>query len=268
MEKKRIMVLVVILCTLFSAATLLFPPAPLEAAEIESYGYGGISLGAFWLDVSDLNRTLSDNGFATFKKPAYSLGFESYYAFNGRVLFGGELQFFWQEATNTAYVQKLNSYSGFINAGYSFFSRSPQGFHLYPLVGLGVSRMGLRLTERSVLDFSNIVSDPGRESSLRKWDFLIQTALGLDYTIGFKRSRNDTEGGVLIGIRVGYVYSVTDSQWKMSELDVSGAPGVSMSGFYVHFVIGGLSGVFSHDDREDEWEDRDTAGILKPHKEK
>jgi len=251
MEKNRIMVLAVMLCTLLSAAALLFPPTPLEAAEIESYGYGGISLGAFWLDISDLNGTLSANGFETFKKPAYSWGLESYYAFNGRVLFGGELQFFWQEATDTAYVQKLNSYSGFLNAGYSFFTKSAQGFHLYPLVGLGVSRMGLRLTERSVLDFSNIFSDPGRESSLRKWDFLIQTALGLDYTIGFKRSRNNTEGGVLIGMRLGYVYSVTDSKWKMSELDVSGDPNASMSGFYLRFVIGGLKTDSFRDEHEE-----------------
>jgi hypothetical protein len=255
MERKYFTALLAAICILFIAALIVLPSAPVKAAELEPYGFGGISLGAFWLDISELNRTLSANGFATFKKPAYSLGFESYYAFNGRVLFGGELQFFWQEATNTAYVQKLNSYSGFLNAGYSFFSRSAQGFHLYPLVGLGLSRMGLRLSERSVLDFSNIVSDPRRESSLRKWDFLIQTALGLDYTIGFKRSRDDAEGGVLIGMRLGYVYSVTDSRWKMSELDVSGAPNVSMSGFYVHFVIGGLSGGFSRYDRTDERED-------------
>jgi hypothetical protein len=38
----------------------------------------------------------------------------------------------------------------------------------------------------------------------------------------------------------------------MSELDVSGTPGVSMSGFYVHFVIGGMGGGFYGDDRKDE----------------
>ena len=130
------------------------------------------------------------------------------------------------------------------------FSRPVEGFHLYPLVGLGVSRNRLRLTERAVLDFSDIVADPKRESYLTKWDFILQASLGVDYTLGFNIEEKDRGGGFMLGIRAGYQYSVTDSDWNMSSLDISGDPGMSMSGFFLRFVIGGLGYGGSYDKQE------------------
>lgn len=244
MGTKRIVTLLVFLCV------LLLPTVTLFAADIESYGFGGFSIGAQWLDISDLNALLSANGFATFNEPTLTLGFESYYAMKKRFLFGGEFQLFWQEATNATYVQKLNGYWGFLNFGYSMFSRPAEGFHLYPLVGLGVSRNRLRLTERAVLDFSDIVADPKRESYLTKWDFILQASLGVDYTLGFNMEEKDRGGGFMLGIRAGYQHSATDSNWNISSLDISGDPGMSMSGFFLRFVIGGLGYGGSYDKQE------------------
>jgi hypothetical protein len=91
-----------------------------------------------------------------------------------------------------------------------------------------------------VLDFSDIVSDPKRESFLTKWDFIVQVSLGMDYALGFNIDEIDGGGGVMIGVRAGYQYSVTDSKWNMSTLDISGDPRMSMSGFFLRFVIGGI----------------------------
>jgi len=233
-QKIRIITLLVVLCA------MLLPAVMASAADIESYGFGGFSIGSQWLDISDLNSFLSSNGFATFNDPTLSLGFESYYAAKGKLLFGLEFQLFWQEATNSTYVQKLNGYWGFFNFGYSLLPKSTEGFHLYPLFGLGVSRNRLRLTERAVLDFSDIITDPQRESFLTKWDFLLQAAFGADFTIGFSMNESGGGGGFMLGIRAGYQYSVTDSSWNMSTLDISGNPGLSMSGFYLRFIVGGL----------------------------
>ena len=244
MGKKRIMMLLIFL------GVVLLPCVALFADDIESYGFGGFSIGAQWLDISDLNASLSANGFATFNEPTLTLGFESYYAIKKRFVFGGEFQHFWQEATNSTYVQKLNGYWGFFNFGYSVISKSAEGFHLYPMVGLGASRMRLRLTQRDVLDFSDIVTDPRRESYLTKWDFIVQVSLGIDYTFSFGMEENDGTGGLMFGIRTGYQYSVTDSGWKMSSLDISGSPGVSMSGIFVRFVVGGLGNPNPEDEQE------------------
>jgi hypothetical protein len=218
---------------------MLLPVFTGTAAELESYGFGGFSIGSQWLNMSDLNSALSSNGFATFNDPTLTLGFESYYAAKGKFLLGMEFKFFWQEATNSTYVQKLNGYWGFANLGYSLFSKSVDGFHIYPIFGLGVSRNRLRLTERAVLDFDDIVTTPQHESFLTKWDFLLQMALGADFTISFTEVENDGGGGFMVGVRAGYQFSVTNSSWNMSTLDISGDPGLRMSGFYLRFIIGG-----------------------------
>ena len=231
-QRKTMRILLVVL------GVVLLPVFAVTATELESYGFGGFSIGSQWLDISDLNSALSSNGFATFNDPTLSLGFESYYAAKGKFLLGMEFQLFWQEATNSTYVQKLNGYWGFANLGYSLFSKSVDGFHIYPIFGLGVSRNRLRLTERAVLDFDDIVTDPQHESFLTKWDFLLQAALGADFTISFSEAETGG-GGLMLGIRAGYQFSVTDSSWNMSSLDISGDPGLKMSGFYLRFVIGG-----------------------------
>jgi len=249
LQKKHILTVVVILCAMVLPAAM----ASAADADTESFGFGGFSIGSQWLDISELNSVLSSNGFASFNNPTLSLGFESYFAFQGKFLFGLEFQLFWQEATNATYVQKLNGYWGFLNFGYSVLPKSVERFHLYPLFGLGVSRNRLRLTEREVLDFSDIITDPQRESFLTKWDFLLQAALGADFSIGgFNMSENGGDGRFMLGIRAGYQYSVTDSTWNMSTLDISGSPGLSMSGFYLRFIIGGLGyrDSFDKHDRE------------------
>lgn len=233
-QKRHILSLLVILCVMVLTAVMA------SGADIESYGFGGFSVGSQWLDISELNSVLSSNGFATFNDPTLSLGFESYFAMKGKLIFGIEFLLFWQEATNSTYVQKLNGYWGFFNFGYSLLPKSIEGFHLYPLIGLGVSRNRLRLTERAVLDFSDIVTDPQRESFLTKWDFLLQAAIGTDFVLGFSMNESGGGGGFMLGIRAGYQYSVTDSSWNMSTLDIAGNPGLSMSGFYLRFIIGGL----------------------------
>ena len=246
------MTLLFTLCALLPAATILVPTAPLFAGERDSYGFGGFFLGTQWMEISDINSELSAKGYASFKEPVYSWGFESYYALNGRFLLGGEFQFFCDESTNAAYVQKLSSYWGFFNFGYAVISKSARGFHLYPIAGLGASRMGLRLTARDTLDFNDVLSDPKRESNLNKWDFLAQAALGLDYTFGSKRNEDKGGGGFMLGVRAGSQYSFTVSKWNMSDLDVSGDPGAGMSGFFVRVVLGGSGYGYSHD--SDEWD--------------
>ena len=233
-QRKRILTLFAVLCV------VLIPVVTASAADIESYGFGGFSVGSQWLNISDLNSALSSNGFATFNDPTLSLGFESYYAMRGRYILGAEFLLFWQEGTNSTYVQKLNGYWGFVNFGYSLFSKSVEGFHVYPLFGVGVSRNRLRLTERAVLDFNDIVTDSHRESFLTKWDFLIKLAVGADFTMGFNMGESDGGGGFMVGVRAGYQHAVTDSSWNMSSLDVAGDPGMNLSGIYLRLIIGGL----------------------------
>jgi hypothetical protein len=221
---------------------LLLPGLLLHAEDNIPYGSGGIVLGAQWINVDSLNEVLASNGYATFNSPDLSIGFESYVLIRNRLLFGPEFQFFLQEVSNATYVQRLNGFWGFFNFGYALVSGSGKGFHVYPVVGLGVSWLNLRLTERAVLDFSDIISDPKRESYLSRWGFLIQTAIGADYRVTFTDPQSGAEGGFLFGIRLGYQYTIAQTDWKMSGMTVSGATDTNINGFFIRFVIGGAGG--------------------------
>jgi hypothetical protein len=252
MKTVRTITLLMALCALLPAATFVLSAAPLFAGDLDSYTFGGFSVGAQRLDISDLNSSLSANGYESFHDPISSWGLESYYVLNGRFVFGGELQYFRDKTSNTTYDQKLNGYWGFLNFGYNVVGKTPKGFHLYPLVGLGASRMGLRLTESTDLNFTDILADSKRESNLEKWDFLGQTALGIDYAFGSKWSGDDGGGGFMLGVRLGYQFSFTDSKWKMYEMDIHGDPEAGMSGFFVRVVFGGWGYGYDSDEGRDD----------------
>jgi hypothetical protein len=236
MKAKRILLWICILPALLLSGLLL------HAEENVPYGSGGIALGAQWINTDSLNEVLAANGFATFNSPDLSIGFESYALIRNRLLFGPEFQFFLQEVSNATYMQRLNGYWGFFNFGYALVSGSGKGFHVYPIVGLGVSWLNLRLTERAILDFSDITTDPKRESYLSRWGFLMQAAVGADYRIIFVDPQSGAEGGFFIGVRFGYQYTLAQTDWKMSGMTVSGATDANVSGFFFRFVVGGTGG--------------------------
>jgi len=98
--------------------------------------------------------------------------------------------------------------------------------------------MSLIITERVAPSFDDIMTDPKREAYLSAGGLLGQGALGVDYMLTLGRDE-EGEGGLLIGIRAGYILSFFGSKWEMGNIDVAGGPKIGISGFYIRFIFGG-----------------------------
>jgi hypothetical protein len=216
---------------------LLVPHTLLQAFEIREGGAGGFMLGVQWLDLSELNSELRANGFKSFNAYDFSYGGAGYGIIGNRLLIGGEGHGFSQEKSNSTYLQSLSGGFGFFDVGYIVVQR--WGFQLYPMIGIGGGGLSMRLTERAVLDFDDIVTDPKREALLSVGSFMLQGAVGLDYMLKLGVMPEMSEGGMLFGIRVGYTYSVTKTDWDMGDINISGGPDIGISGFYIRFIVGG-----------------------------
>ncbi len=68
--------------------------------------------------------------------------------------------------------------------------------------------------------------------------FLAQ--LSIDGEIHFWKARKDRGiGGLVVGWRLGYVFPISNGQWKMEKAKLSAGPDVQFSGVMVSLFIGG-----------------------------
>lgn len=63
-------------------------------------------------------------------------------------------------------------------------------------------------------------------------------ALGADYLLKLGGDEK-REGGLIFGLRVGYILPMIKGGWEMDGIDISDGPKVGISGPYFRLMIGG-----------------------------
>jgi hypothetical protein len=222
------------------ALALLGLAQPLDAQRRGVFGSatgsrGFFMIGGEYVDLEELNATLRQNGYPEFDETFLTLGGGGF-AIRNRLVIGGEGHALLQsEATTTNGQYRAGVFGGYgmFNLGYQVFRAG--GFSLYPLVGVGGGGLTLRIRQRAVVDFDDVLGDPGRESNLATGSLLVGGALGMDWFFGTGSGR----GGFAIGLRGGYNYAPLSSDWHMTGSDVAGGPETDLTGAWVRISIGG-----------------------------
>jgi hypothetical protein len=114
--------------------------------------------------------------------------------------------------------------------------------HVYPLVGVGGGGVQRKIAEGGVLNFDQVLANVPRSARVTKGAFLAQVGTGADRLFVLRtRERNGRheEGGLVLGVRAGYVFAPAQGQWVLEGTRVGNGPDVGLSGPYVHFMIGG-----------------------------
>jgi hypothetical protein len=207
-------------------------------------GRGYVTVGVSTLDLDAVNDRLSHNGYPTFPERRASLGIGGH-AVHGRWLIGGEGQGLIGRtkdavASGQHLEASLNAGYGFFNLGYLVAKQGER--HAYPFVGIGGGGVQLTITERATPTFDEVLADPGRDARLVSAAFLIQLGFGVDQLFVLRTRDVDEaryEGGLVLGLRVGYVFTPTHSDWRLSSARMAGGPDFGMTGPYLRLVVGG-----------------------------
>lgn len=217
----------------------------LKAWSDKESGKGYFLFGSGKFEVGDLSLALEDKGYSSVSRSPLngladsfiSFGLGSHGVVNG-VLIGWELNGLTSRETTTStgsYRTALTGGYGFFNVGYLTYSMN--GLDIYPMLGIGGGGLSLKLAARRTLSFDQILADPEQSVELKTGGFLLNPALGLDYMLSLS-SAEKREGGVVLGLRVGYVLAPLKGAWRMDGADVVGGPQASVAGPYVHLVVG------------------------------
>ncbi len=204
-----------------------------------SGGGGGYVIGFDAFDFTELNNFLNARGFGSIDKYIFSEGGTGY-ARIGKIMIGGGGYGFSSDISSNDYLCKLTVGYGGFEAGYTLFSIGD--LSLSGIFGVGGGSITLRVDERfSAPVFDSVFSNPGRTSTIYSNYTILKAEIGIDYLLAFGKT-GSSGGGLLFGIRGGYVYSPSKPDWKFTEIntDIIGGPNVVLKGLYIHFlVIGG-----------------------------
>lgn len=112
---------------------------------------------------------------------------------------------------------------------------SGENIRIYPVAGIGAGGIDLEIVERATASFDEVLGNPGRGSKLSKSGFLLNLAIGAEKIIGLEGSGR---GGIILGIRAGYIVAPVKGGWEIGTFEIPGGPGISLQGPYVRVLIG------------------------------
>jgi len=196
-------------------------------------GAGYLMLGVNSTSISGLNESLMAGGYSAHPRRFFSLGGGGH-AVIGRLILGGEGQTLaGREAGNPAYKTTLSGGFGLFNLGYVLCSG--EDFMIYPLAGIGAGEIDLEIMERGTASFEEVLDNPGRGSKLATSGFLLNLAVGAEKIVRLGGGRR---GGLILGIRAGYIFAPVKGGWELDKLEIPGGPGISLQGPYLRLLIG------------------------------
>jgi hypothetical protein len=191
--------------------------------------------GQNMLSLNRLNNYIEQRGFPTVTESYFAYGLGGHVIHN-KLVVGVELQRFNEKKQITSKdfnTSILGKYS-LLNMGYLFYSK--KGLMMYPLFGIGLGELKLRVIENNIHSFEDIDSyQKGSDSKTRS--FLVNLGFGLDYFFKFKEKKRGANK-LIMGVRLGYIISAVRSDWSVNHIRVSDGPVVGLTGPYIRVIIG------------------------------
>jgi hypothetical protein len=201
---------------------------------------GYFEVGRMALDLGELNDVLVPAGYPKMGQEFLTLGGAGF-GEHGRVLIGGEgtaLLGRTRSTTNGSYSLAMSGGYGLFRVGYKAFSA--QSVDVFPTLGLGGGALQLDIRGRSSSTFGDILASPGRSSRLTTGSVMLGVGVDMHYRIRAGKQRAGDDGGVLMGVSTGYLFSTGSGEWTLDDINsVAGGPSTSFEGFYVRLSFGG-----------------------------
>lgn len=229
---------------IFTLSILLVYLSPLNAQDIQEkqdaqmMGGLGLSIGYGYMDVSKLHVFVSDNiskfssNHLVMGATAFAIRNRCIYGLNGYSITGDLIK------TDSINVS-LKGGVGTFDFGYIILNKKNLKF--YPMIGIGGSGFGIKIDKNKDVSASNISDNPGQEINITKGGFVGDFSLNLNLFPSLEcTDKNSSCGGIMTGLKVGYVYSIPSTDWKFAGGDITGGPNFGINMFYVKLIIGGF----------------------------
>jgi len=203
-------------------------------------GLGYFMIGGHQLDMDKFNEKLVAAGYPEFSENFIDIGGAGYAVIN-KLLIGGEGVAVFRDAENKGQTEiQLAGGYGMFNIGYALFSSKT--FRIYPMLGLGYGGMIFSaINESEMPTFDQLLENPNRNLEMESDSFVMSLSVGADF-LQILEENEYGFGGLVFGVRAGYLYCPFEGDWKINEEDVPGGPDLNFTGPFIRLCIGGGGG--------------------------
>jgi hypothetical protein len=203
----------------------------------QSMGGGGFNIGVGSMDVSKLQVFVPD--LSKLSNQQILLGGTGH-GFINKLAIGGTGSAIIGNGMKTSDLKvSYGGGYGTFDLGYMIINK--ERFKIYPLFGLGGGGYGIKISSNQDLSVNDISSNPKREIDLSVGSFVMDVSLNLNaLPLVHYDAIDNSYGGLMTGVRVGYVYGFPTSDWTYEGGDVNDGPNFGINMFYVKLVIGGF----------------------------
>lgn len=191
-------------------------------------------IGGAFFDFYDLNSRLNKTSYPSVGNEYLHFGANYQLIYNKVITDFEYYKIAINNNRNDTYKTSLQGEYGFVNIG--FLVVSARHFQLYPLVGVGGGTINLEITQEGEFSFDNILQNSQNIVKMSKSGAVINIGLGADFIISVDKKKSSP--AFLIGIRGGYTYDTSGTEWTANGLAIDNGPAVGLSGFYVRLMLG------------------------------
>lgn len=192
-------------------------------------------VGAHRIDIKALNTRIKNKGYSPFSENFLSNGFGMHILIKNKIIGIETDELIENETRGENYKTFLWGEYILVNVGYSIYSR--KDFNLYPIFGIGQGRLDFRMTQKAKSTFDEIIENPAQCVRLSKNAMLVNLALGGDDVLA-KRNRGCCRCGLVLGFRMGYIWTPFQADWKKDDVRIFHGPKSTLSGPYLHLLMG------------------------------
>lgn len=191
-----------------------------------------VQLGGVGLDVGRLNDALGSLGRGRAPTSVATAGVDAWVRVKGLVFATSAQTYADRRAQATFFDTETTGGSATLDLGVPVVaSRTTL---LYPMVGVGASRLDLTLRRRGSTSFDAINSSPSVDAALTAWRWQGHVGAGLVHVI--RPSWWNIQ--LTLDARAGWVAPVGDTDWQRGRWNVTDAPAVGQRGAYVRLGAG------------------------------
>jgi hypothetical protein len=209
-------------------------PARAQAALLGP-GAAFLGFGASGVATGELDERLTSVGYPTFGGTAVGVNFGAYRNLSSGLMLGAEWHgLIWGEEPHAGGEAGMGGGYGTIGIGY--MHEVSQRMRIYPRIGLG-GGIGVWLDRDSVVDFDDVVADPAARTPERM-PVLSHVGAVVDVGAGVELLLGHGGSGALVGLRLGYLFAPSNSDWYLYDQSVSGGPRASIAGPYIRALVG------------------------------
>ncbi|MBI3133968.1 MAG: hypothetical protein HYZ14_04760 [Bacteroidetes bacterium] len=222
----------VALCFFFATVTAQ------ENATTEGMGGGGFTIGYGNMGVRDLN-TFVPASVPFFSNNQMLLGGTGHGVIGRLVIGGSGCAISGDRFATDSLRGSISGGQGTFDVGYILINKNKLKF--FPMLGVGGGGYGISISKNIPLSATTVSLDPGQEINISQGGIVTDISLNL-YTIpalAYDKEEN-SYGGFMIGLQVGYLFSVPNSLWGYSGGDITGGPSFGLNMPYAKLVLGGF----------------------------